>query len=147
MVNIFVNKISIIVNNNNMKNILIKLIFLFYLFFIINIGEIDSNINKRLIYSKEDIYSKEVFTIYFKNMNSKKINFLKKFKDIEIINYIIDENKYYVRNTDKLLEKITKDLNNEDKIFYEINGIKIDGITIMCSIEDLIKIENIVDIY
>lgn len=147
MVNIFVNKISIIVNNNNMKNILIKLIFLFYLFFIINIGEIDSNINKRLIYSKEDIYSKEVFTIYFKNMNSKKINFLKKFKNIEIINYIIDENKYYVRNTDKLLEKITKDLNNEDKIFYEINGIKIDGITIMCSIEDLIKIENIVDIY
>ena len=147
MVNIFVNKISIIVNNNNMKNILIKLIFLFYLFFIINIGEIDSNINKRLIYSKEDIYSKEVFTIYFKNMNSKKINFLKKFKDIEIINYIIDENKYYVRNTDKLLEKITKDLNNEDKIFYEINGIKIDGITIMCSLEDLIKIENIVDIY
>lgn len=147
MVNIFVNKISIIVNNNNMKNILIKLIFLFYLFFIINIGEIDSNINKRLIYSKEDIYSKEVFTIYFKNMNSKKINFLKKFKDIEIINYIIDEDKYYVRNTEKLLEKITKDLNNEDKIFYEINGIKIDGITIICSIEDLIKIENIVDIY
>lgn len=147
MVNIFVNKISIIVNNNNMKNILIKLIFLFYLFFIINIGEIDSNINKRLIYSKEDIYSKEVFTIYFKNMNSKKINFLKKFNDVEIINYIIDEDKYYVRNTDKLLEKITKDLNNEDKIFYEINGIKIDGITIMCSIEDLIKIENIVDIY
>lgn len=147
MKTIFVNKISIIVNNNNMKNILIKTILLFYIFFIVNISQIDSNADKRLIYSKSNVYNKEVYTIYFKDMNSKKINFLNRFEDIQIINYIVDEEKYYVRNTEKLIDKITKDLNSEDKIFYEINGVKIDGITLICSISDLMKIETLVDIY
>lgn len=129
-----------------MKKILIKFIYAFYLFFIINLNVIDSNSNKILYYDKSDMYDKGVYKIYFKNMNTSNISILSKL-DIQILSYIIDDKEYYVRNIDKLKKSYTKNMTLEDKIYYYINGIKIDGVKVFCEVKDLIEISNLVDIY
>ena len=63
------------------------------------------------------------------------------------MNYIIDDKKYYVRNIKELIKTFIKDKSVEEKIYYELNGIKIDGITITCEVNELMKLEKLTKVY
>ena len=41
-----------------------------------------------------------------------------------------------------LVKTFIKDKSVEEKIYYELNGIKIDGITITCEVNELMKLEK-----
>jgi len=41
----------------------------------------------------------------------------------------------------------TKDLNDELKVYYKLHGIRIEGITAVCKVYDLIKLEKLERIY
>ena len=112
-----------------------------------NIQTIDSNSDKLTLYNKDNIYEEEVFKIYFVNTTSKDLESILNILDINVLSYIIDDKKYYARDLNDLYEKYTKDKTLQDKIYYEKYGIKIDGINIKCQINELIKLDNLVDIY
>ena len=59
----------------------------------------------------------------------------------------LDGKKYYASDIMKLEEEYVKDMSFEEKIIYQINGIKIDAINVHCTNNELIKLENILDIY
>jgi hypothetical protein len=80
-------------------------------------------------------------------MNSNDFDVITMHKNVDIISYIIDENTYYARNINSLIDEYTKDKSKEDKIYYELSGIKIDGINIFCEVDDLMKLEGLVNIY
>ena len=63
------------------------------------------------------------------------------------MNYIVEDKKYYARNINELVKTFIKDKSIEDKIYYELNGIKIDGITITCEVNELMKLENLTKVY
>ena len=129
----------------SIKKIVLNILFVI-ISIIFNIQEIDSNSDKLLIYDKYN-ENMEYYTIYFKNINSFELKDLIRDTKIEVIYYIVDNKKYYVRNTDILYEKYTKDMSLENKILYEINGIKVDGIRVFSKIDTLEKIDDLVDIY
>lgn len=109
--------------------------------FLFNTTIIDSNSDKKLIYDVNNLYEEDYYLIYFKSLNSKDINKLKKY-DMQILSYLIEDKKYYVRNSEILLNEYTKNMNIENKIYYEINGIKIDAVSVICTVEELIKLKE-----
>lgn len=119
---------------------------LFCLFFLYNISDIDSESKKRLIYDVSNLYEEDNYLIYFKDLNSKEIDKFKKY-NIQILSYIIDDKKYYARNSEILIKEYTKEMNQERKVIYEINGIKINALNVVCTVEELIKIERDFNIY
>ena len=124
-----------------------KVIIFFILFFVFNTLHIDSNSSKRLIYNQKEIYDRNYNTIYFINTNTNNLlNEINDF-DFEILSYIIEGKKYYAKDIIELEEIYLKDKNIEQKLLYEINGIKIDAINVLCTNEELIELEKIFKIY
>lgn len=130
-----------------MKKILLKIFIFISLFLIFNINEIDSNSDKILYYDSSDIHREDIFKVYLKDTNSTKLESILRGLNINILNYIIEDKKYYARNIDDLINKYTKDKSIEDKIYYEVNGIKIDALTIDCEVSELMKLEKLVKTY
>lgn len=130
-----------------MKKIILKTFIFITLFIVFNINEIDSNSDKTLHYDKTDIHFEDTFKVYFKNLNTNELNNILKYIDIDIMNYIIDDKKYYANNTNDLIQQYIKDKTIEEKIYYELNGIKLDGVTITCEVNELMKLENLVKVY
>ncbi len=131
----------------NIKKNIIKLLFMLTIFLTFNIGEIDSNSDKILYYDRSNLNYIDTFKIYFKDTNSYSLNNSLKKTNIQVISYTIDNKKYYARNIEELIKQYTKNLNNELKVYYDINGVKIDNITAICKVYDLIKLEKLERIY
>lgn len=131
----------------NIKKNIIKLLFMLSIFLTFNTGEIDSNSDKILYYDRNNLNYIDTFKIYFKDTNSYSLNNSLKKTNIQVISYTIDNKKYYARNIEELIKQYTKNLNNELKVYYDINGVKIDNITAICKVYDLIKLEKLERIY
>lgn len=119
---------------------------LFCLFFLFNISDIDSDNEKKLIYDVSKLYEEDDYYIYFKSLNSKELDKFKKYH-IQVLSYIIDDKKYYARNNDILIDEYTKNMNYDKKVLYSINGIKINALHVVCTIEQLIQIEKDFKVY
>ena len=130
-----------------MKKLILKTLIFITLFIVFNINEIDSNSDKVLHYDKTDIHLEDTFKVYFKSINSNELDNILKYVNVEVMNYIIDDKKYYVRNIKELIKTFIKDKSVEEKIYYELNGIKIDGITITCEVNELMKLEKLTKVY
>ena len=124
-----------------------KLLLLFCLCFLFNVGEIDSNSDKVLFYDKEHLYDESNFKVYFVNINSNELKNILNILDIRVLSYIIDDEKYYARNIDKLIEDYVSNKSLEEKIYYLNNGIQIDGINIVCQTNELLKLEALTNVY
>ena len=124
-----------------------KILLFFCLFFLFNTLEIDSNIDKKLLYDKSNIYEENKYTIYFKNMNSIELDKILDKVKIAIVNYIIDDKVYYARNIDELTSKYNKDKELDEIIYNENKGIYIDGISVICEVGELIELEKLASIY
>ena len=130
-----------------MKKLILKTLIFITLFIVFNINEIDSNSDKALHYDKTDIHAEDTFKVYFKSINSNELNDILKYVNVDVINYIIKDKKYYARNINELVKTFIKDKSIEEKIYYELNGIKVDGITITCEVNELMKLENLTKVY
>ena len=130
-----------------MKKLILKTLLFITLFIVFNINEIDSNSDKVLNYDKTDIHLEDTFKVYFKSLNSNELDNILKYVNVEVMNYIIDDKKYYARNINELTKTFIKDKSIEEKIYYELNGIKIDGITITCEVNELMKLEKLTKVY
>ncbi len=130
-----------------MKKLILKTLIFITLFIVFNINEIDSNSDKVLHYDKTDIHLEDTFKVYFKSLNSNELDNILKYVNIEVMNYIIDDKKYYARNINELTKTFIKDKSIEEKIYYELNGINIDGITITCEVNELMKLEKLTKVY
>ena len=130
-----------------MKKLILKTLIFITLFIVFNINEIDSNSDKVLHYDKTDIHLEDTFKVYFKSLNSDELDNILKYVNVDVMNYIIDDKKYYVRNIKELIKTFIKDKSVEEKIYYELNGIKIDGITITCEVNELMKLEKLTKVY
>ena len=119
---------------------------LFCLFFLFNISDIDSESEKKLIYDVSKLYEEDNHLIYFKDLNSNDIYKFKKY-NIQILSYLIDGKKYYARNNEILVNEYTKEMNQEKKALYKINGVKINALKVVCTVEELINIERDFKIY
>ena len=124
-----------------------KLLLLFCLCFLFNVSEIDSNSDKVLFYDKEHLYDESNFKVYFVNTNSNELKNILNILDIRVLSYIIDDEKYYARNIDKLIEDYVSNKTLEEKIYYLNNGIQIDGINIVCQTNELLKLEALTNVY
>ncbi len=124
------------------KNIVFKFAIFLLLFFIFNLNEIDSNSDLKTLYNVDDIYEENYYTIYFKNINSHKLNNILKENNIKVLSYIINDKKYYAKNINELIEKFSNNLSLEEQIINNINGIKIDGITTRCQVFQIINLEK-----
>ena len=124
-----------------------KIILLFSLFFLFNTLEVNSNSNKNLFYNRVNIYEENYHVIYFNNVNSIDLeNALEKL-NINVLSYIIDDKKYYANDINELVNKYINNLELDEKIFYEKNGIIIDGISVICQNSELLKLEGMVGVY
>ncbi len=130
-----------------MKKLILKTLIFITLFIVFNINEIDSNSDKVLHYDKTDIHVEDTFKVYFKSINSNELDDILKYVNVDVMNYIVEDKKYYVRDINELVKTFIKDKSIEDKIYYELNGIKIDGITITCEVNELMKLENLTKVY
>ena len=119
---------------------------LFCLFFLFDIYEIDSESEKKIIYDTSKLYEEDNYLIYFKDLNSKELDRLKNY-NVDILSYLIGDERYYARNSQALIKEYTKDMNMENKILYEINGVKINALNVVCTVEELINIERDFKIY
>ena len=123
-------------------------IIILILLFIFDIDSIDSNSDKLLIYDRINIHDENNFNIYFKNsVNSYDLDHLFDGYNIKINSYIIDDKKYYVKDIISLIDKYTKNMSLEDKIYFKINGIIIDGLNVTCENDEIMKLSNIEKIY
>ena len=123
-----------------------KILFFLSIFFIFNISVLDSNSSKYLLYDKKDIYLEDYFTLYFKNVNSYRLESIINGLKVNIVSYIIDGNEYYARNINDLIYEYTKDLELKDKLYYYDNGVDIEGINIICEVSELMVLDNLIDI-
>ena len=130
-----------------MKKLILKTLIFITLFIVFNINEIDSNSDKVLNYDKTDIHLEDTFKVYFKSLNSNELDNILKYVNVEVMNYIIDDKKYYARNNEILVNEYTKEMNQEKKALYKINGVKINALNVVCTVEELIKIEHDFNIY
>ena len=130
-----------------MKKLILKTLIVITLFIVFNINEIDSNSDKVLHYDKTDIHVEDTFKVYFKSINSNELDDILKYVNVDVMNYIVEDKKYYARDINELVKTFIKDKSIEDKIYYELNGIKIDGITITCEVNELMKLENLTKVY
>ncbi len=117
------------------------------MFFLFNTLEVDSNSDKNLFYDKKNIYEENNYTIYFNNVDSNKLKESLSHLKIRVLNYIVDNKKYYARNIDDLINIYSKDKNLYEKLYYENNGIIIDGINVITQNSEIIKLEKLVNIY
>lgn len=143
---LYILKINKIILGDLIKNLILKLFILFCLFFLFDIYEIDSESEKKLIYDTSKLYEEDNYLIYFKDLNSKELDRLKNY-NIDILSYLIGDKRYYARNSQALIKEYTKDMNMENKILYEINGVKINALNVVCTVEELINIERDFKIY
>lgn len=128
--------------------ILIKKILIFAsFFFLFNLSHIDSNSDKRLIYDNSDIYNKEYHTIYFVSSTTFELRNIFNILDIEVLSYMIDGKKYYARNIDEVERQFLSNKNFEEKIYYYDKSINVDSVNVICSINEIMKLNNMVDIY
>ncbi len=130
-----------------MKKIILETLIFISLFLVFNINDIDSNSDKILYYDSSDIHVEDTFKVYLKDTNSVNLNESLKILNIDVINYIIDDKKYYAKDMEDLIEKFTKGKNLEEKLYYKTNGIKVDAITIYCEVNELMKFENLIKTY
>ena len=130
-----------------MKKLILKTLIFITLFIVFNINEIDSNSDKVLHYDKTDIHVEDTFKVYFKSINSNELDDILKYVNVDVMNYIVEDKKYYARDINELVKTFIKDKSIEDKIYYELNGIKIDGIPITCEVNELMKLENLTKVY
>ena len=130
-----------------MKKLILKTLIFITLFIVFNINEIDSNSDKVLHYDKTDIHVEDTFKVYFKSINSNELDDILKYVNVDVMNYIVEDKKYYARDINELVKTFIKDKSIEEKIYYELNGIKIDGITITCEVNELMKLENLTKVY
>lgn len=130
-----------------MKKLILKTLIFITLFIVFNINEIDSNSDKVLHYDKTDIHVEDTFKVYFKSINSNELDDILKYVNVDVMNYIVEDKKYYARDINELVKTFIKDKSIEDKIYYELNGIKVDGITITCEVNELMKLENLTKVY
>lgn len=125
-----------------------KMLYFLLLFFVYNIESIDSNSDKILLYDTVNIHDENTFSIYFKDIvNSYDLDSKLKNYNIEVLSYIIDDKKYYARNTIDLINKYVLDKNMEEKIYYKLNGIVIEGINVKCENIEIIKLSSVEKIY
>ena len=143
---LYIWKINKIILGDLIKNLILKLFILFCLFFLFDIYEIDSESEKKLIYDTSKLYEEDNYLIYFKDLNSKELDRLKNY-NVDILSYLIGDERYYARNSQALIKEYTKDMNMENKILYEINGVKINALKVVCTVEELINIERDFKIY
>lgn len=129
------------------KNIVFKLLFFITLFFIFNLDEIDSNSDKRIMYNLNNIHEENYYTLYLKDIKSGVVDEVFNKLNIKVISYIINDRKYYARDIDDLINKYTKELSTEDKIYYINNGVKIDAVTTRCEVYQVIELEKMNLIY
>ena len=128
--------------------IYIKKILLFLcLFFLFNTLEVDSNNDKILFYNKNELYEEDYHIIYFYNVTSKKLESILDILDIEVLCYIVDNNKYYVRNVNELISKYFEDKMINEQLYYNEYGINIDAICVICTNNELLKLENLTGVY
>lgn len=128
--------------------ITIKKILIFLCFFLcFNTLEVDSNSDKIVYYDNNDLYNKKVYKLYFDSLNSNELNELIKEKDLQILSYYIDGNKYYARDIDELDNIYLKDKPLSEKIYYEYNGYNIDAIKILCDVNEIINLKDKTHIY
>ena len=130
-----------------MKKLILRTFIFISLFLVFNINEIDTNRDKILYYDSSDIHVEDTFKVYLKNTNSNKLNEVLKILNIDVLNYTIEDKKYYARNINDLIEKFTKDKSIEEKIYYELNGVTIDSVTIYCEVNELMKLEKLTKVY
>ncbi len=129
------------------KNIVFKLLFFITLFFIFNLDEIDSNSDKRIMYNLNNIHEENYYTLYLKDIKSGVVDEVFNKLNIKVTSYIINDRKYYARDIDDLINKYTKELSTEDKIYYINNGVKIDAVTTRCEVYQVIELEKMNLIY
>lgn len=128
--------------------ILIKKILIFAsFFFLFNLSHIDSNSDKKLIYDNSDIYNKEYYTIYFVSSTTFELRNIFNILDIEVLSYMIDGKKYYARNIDEVERQFLSNKNFEEKIYYYDKSINVDSVNVICSVNEIMKLNNMVDIY
>lgn len=128
--------------------IIIKKIILFSsLFFLFNISEIDSNSDKLLLYNKNDTFDENIYNIYFYDTSIDELERALNILKISVLSYIIDGKKYYVRNIKELKELYLKDKSIEEKIYYEKYSFLVDGISVYCINDELLKLESLVNVY
>lgn len=129
------------------KSIVFKLLFFITLFFIFNLDEIDSNSDKRIMYNLNNIHEENHYTLYLKDIKSGVVDEVFNKLNIKVTSYIINDRKYYARDIDDLINKYTKELSTEDKIYYINNGVKIDAVTTRCEVYQVIELEKMNLIY
>lgn len=113
-----------------------------------DLEKIDSNNEKIALYDYTSVHDENDFKIYFKGI-VKSYN-LKKILDdynISVNSYIVNGNNYYANNVDELIKTYTKNMSLEEKIYYEIYGVVIDGINITCENSEIIKLSKNKKIY
>ena len=116
-------------------------------FFLFNLNHIDSNSNKRLIYNSDDIYDVGSFKVYFVNSSIDDLREVFDILDLNITSYTINGKKYYARNIDILENEFLKNKTKDEILYYMEHGIKVDKINVVCTINEIMKLENMVDIY
>ena len=116
----------------------IKIIIFSILLLTFNIYDIDSNSYKSISYSN-DLYEENEYRLYFRNMDSIRLKTIINKYDIYVKDYIINDKVYY-SNIDNLVNEVSN--NYEDKVYYSINGIKIDGIDTIIENYKIIELEK-----
>lgn len=129
------------------KNIVFKLFILFISFFIFDLSVIDSNSDMRVIYNLNNTEEEGYFKLYFRGINSRELDEILNDLDIKVLSFIVDDKKYYIDSVDKLVNEYVKDMSIDKRLYYEINGIKIDGLTTVSEVSKIIKLEKLNVIY
>ncbi len=124
-----------------------KVICFIILFVLFNLNHIDSNSDKRIIYNTDDIYNKSYYSIYFVNTTIEELTEVLSILDIDVLSYVINDKKYYARNISVLESNYIKDKSESEIIYLSQYGIKVDKINVICSVNEILKLENMVDIY
>ena len=125
-----------------------KILIIFISFFIYNLESIDSNIDKVLLYHNVNIHDENNFTVYFViKINSYDIDSIINNFNIKILSYIIDNKYYYAKDGIDLINKYVLDKSEEEKIYYKLKGISIEGLNVKCENGEIKKLSNVEKIY
>ena len=124
-----------------------KLLLFLCLFFLFNTLEIDSNSYKSIIFDRDDLYEEGNYTIFFHNISSYELKEILNILNIEVLSYIIDGNKYYYKDIDELNSLYIIDKELDEQLYFKQYGIYIDGINVICTNNELLKLENLIKIY
>ena len=112
-----------------------------------NIYDIDSESDKKVIYDLNSKYIEDYYTLYLKDINCFEFQDILNDMDLKVLSYIVNDNKYYKSNVYDLIDDYTENMNYENKIYYEVYGIKIDAVTLRCNVQDIIILEKMNIIY